>query len=140
MVKASSPVRLQDDLMQAAAVAGERQHRSAAEQIEYWASLGRSVGSLINPDNLLAVATGLARLNVEPVIAPAIDPDEVFNSLEHDRSIGTLPSSMTTSTVRYQVSSTHPGYLEQLTEEGQVVIGQFSNGVFTPKVDQAHWR
>lgn len=135
MAKASSPVRLQDDLMQAAAIAGGRQHRSAAEQIEYWASVGRSVSSLVNPDNLLAVVTGLARLNVEPVIAPAVDPDKVFDALEHDREAGTLPSLVTTSVVRYQASSTHPGYLEQLTKDGQVTIGQFSNGVFTPKAD-----
>jgi len=35
MAKAISPVRLQDDLMQAAKLTGERFHRSSAEQIEY---------------------------------------------------------------------------------------------------------
>ena len=35
MAKAASPVRLQDELMQAATVTGARLHRSAAEQIEY---------------------------------------------------------------------------------------------------------
>ena len=43
MVKATLPIRLQEDLMQSATTAGQRMHRSAAEQVEYWASIERSV-------------------------------------------------------------------------------------------------
>ncbi len=39
MAKSASPIRLQEDLMQAAALTGERFHRSTAEQIEYWAEM-----------------------------------------------------------------------------------------------------
>ncbi|MCK5666750.1 MAG: hypothetical protein KAI17_24840, partial [Thiotrichaceae bacterium] len=39
MAKALSPVRLQDDLMKAAKLTGDRFHRSTAEQIEYWADI-----------------------------------------------------------------------------------------------------
>jgi hypothetical protein len=60
MAKSASPVRLQDDLMRRAALAGARHHRSAAQQIEYWASLGREVAALLDPDRLLAVQAGLA--------------------------------------------------------------------------------
>lgn len=137
MAKAASPIRLQDELMKAATVAGERQHRSAAEQIEYWASIGRSVGDLIDPDKLLAIVTGLARINVEPVTASPIDPEEVFAALQRDRDAGTLASSVSSSPVRYQVSSTHPGQLEQIGADGQVLVGQFSNGVFTPIPESA---
>ncbi|WP_269617933.1 TA system antitoxin ParD family protein [Zhongshania sp. BJYM1] len=51
MAKAASPIRLQQDLMQAAESTAKRFHRSTAEQIEYWAELGRSVSSSINPGN-----------------------------------------------------------------------------------------
>ena len=135
MVKAASPVRLQQDLMQAATVAGERQHRSAAEQIEYWASIGRSVGNQVDADSLLAISTGLARLKVEAVSAPTLNPDEVFAALEHEREAGTLASSVTNSPVRYQASTSHPGQLEQISTDGQVVVGQFSKGVFTPMAE-----
>ena len=43
MAKSPSPLRLQEELMQSATQAGARHHRSAAEQIDYWAALGRQV-------------------------------------------------------------------------------------------------
>ena len=90
MAKAQAPVRLQEDLMAAATVAAKRQHRSAAEQIEYWADLGRNIADTLQPNSLLAVASGLATLKVEPVIAPHIDPDDVFAALEQERAQGNL--------------------------------------------------
>jgi hypothetical protein len=49
MAKAASPIRLQKELMQAAELTAKRFHRSTAEQIEYWADLGRSVSSTLDP-------------------------------------------------------------------------------------------
>ncbi len=51
MAKSASPIRLQEDLMKLAAVTGKRPHRSTAEQIEYWAEMGRNVSAMLNPDN-----------------------------------------------------------------------------------------
>jgi hypothetical protein len=57
MPKSASPVRLQQALMRSAALAGAREHRSAAEQIEYWAALGQQVAGILDPDKLLDVAS-----------------------------------------------------------------------------------
>ena len=132
MAKASSPVRLQSELMQAAAIVGQRMHRSTAEQIEYWAALGRSVSNSVNPDNLLAVTSGLAQLKVIPINAPTIDPDDVFASIERDRSLGRLSESVTDVPVKYQASVKYPGQLEQVSPDGTIIVGQFSMGKFTP--------
>lgn len=132
MAKAVSPVRLQQDLMEAAAIAAERMHRSAAEQVEYWASIGRSVSKVLDPDSLLEITVGLATLKVEPIEAPALKTEDVFASLEHDRESGALITSVTSSSVRYQASTAHPGQLEQLSPDGQVTVGQFRDGAFTP--------
>ena len=132
MPKSASPVRLQAELMQSASMAGRRQHRSAAEQIEYWASIGRSVSKIINQDTLLEFSAGLVRLKIEPVESAAIAPEEVFSDLERDRKSGRLVESVTTSSVRYQVSVRHPGQLEQILADGRVIVGQFHDGVFTP--------
>ena len=132
MPKSASPVRLQAELMQSASMAGQRQHRSAAEQIEYWASIGRSVSKIINQDTLLEFSAGLVRLKIEPVESAAIAPEEVFSDLESDRKSGRLVESVTTSSVRYQVSVRHPGQLEQILADGRVIVGQFHDGVFTP--------
>lgn len=130
MAKAASPIRLQEDLMKAAALAGKRQHRSATEQVEYWAKMGRQVSMMLNPDDLLSVSAGLAKIKVEPVRGGPVDPDEVFQSLEAERASGTLPHSVTGSSVRYQASIIHPGYLEQIDADGNIKTGRFRNGVF----------
>ena len=130
MAKSPSPVRLQDALMRSAALAGARHHRSAAQQIEYWASLGREVAALLDPDRLLAVQAGLARLHVEPVTAPSVIPQQVFAALEADRSSGVLANSVSSAPVRYQACSSRPGYLERLDKDGSRSVGRFANGEF----------
>ncbi|MBL4712192.1 MAG: hypothetical protein JKX75_06800 [Gammaproteobacteria bacterium] len=77
MPKANSPIRLQSELMQAAALSGKRNHRSTAEQIEYWADMGRRVAFFIDPDALLSVQSGLAKIKVEPVNITPVNPVSV---------------------------------------------------------------
>jgi len=130
MAKALSPVRLQDDLMQAAKLTGERFHRSTAEQIEYWADIGRKVSTVLDPDTLISIATGLTQVHVEPIYGKPIDPDDVFNLLEAQRQQGTLTQTVTGSAIKYQSSLTQPGYLERIDQNGNVLVGQFENGEF----------
>ena len=130
MAKALSPVRLQDDLMQAAKLTGERFHRSTAEQIEYWADIGRKVSTVLDPDTLISIATGLTQVKVEPIYGKPIDPDDVFNLLEAQRQQGTLTQAVTGSAIKYQSSLTQPGYLERIDQNGNVLVGQFENGEF----------
>ena len=132
MSKSASPIRLEAELMQAAASTGRLQHRSAAKQIEYWAGIGRSVSKIIGQDTLLEIRAGLVRLKVEPVTNVTIEPEKIFSDLEHDRKTGKLAASVTASSVRYQASSRYPGQLEQLLPDGRVIVGQFHNGAFTP--------
>ena len=124
-------------LMQSAALAGSLHQRSAAQQVEYWAALGREVASMVDPEQLLDVKTGLARLRVELVRAAAVDPQQVFAALEDARNRGNLSASVCAGAqnpaiVRYQASSTHPGLLEQLNADGSRRLGTFVDGVFRP--------
>ena len=130
MAKALSPVRLQDDLMKAAKLTGERFHRSTAEQIEYWADIGRKVSKVLDPDTLISISTGLTRVKVEPIYGKPIDPDDVFNLLETQRQQGALTQAVTSSAIKYQSSLVHPGYLERIDQKGNVSVGQFKNGEF----------
>lgn len=133
MAKASSPIRLQDDLMQSAKSTAERFHRSAAEQIEYWAELGRSVSSTLDPDVLLSVVSGLTKIKIEPVHSPSVNPNDVFDALEREREDGSLSSTVTQSHLKYQASTMHPGFLERLGANGSITVGMFENGQFIPK-------
>lgn len=132
MAKASSPVRLQDDLMRRAALVGGRHHRSAAQQIEYWAALGQEVAALLDPDALLDVKAGLARLRVEPVRAAPVAPESVFASLDAQRQSGGLTASVSTASVRYQSCPERPGLLERIDNDGNRTAGTFEGGMFRP--------
>jgi hypothetical protein len=132
MAKAPSPVRLENSLMNAASVAGLTMHRSAAEQIEYWADIGRKVAKIIDPETLLAVQAGLATLRVEPVLPSAVDPDAVFATLDRKRHSGALSEAIATGAVRYQASITRPGSLEACFPDGRIELGQFISGQFIP--------
>lgn len=132
MAKAASPVRLEEGLMKAATTAGHTLKRSAAEQVEYWADIGRKVAGSIDPDKLIAVTSGFAKIKVEEVDDVNIDADALFDSLDRDRESGALAEAMKTETVRYGSSESHPGMLEACYPDGQVVVGTFKNGEFVP--------
>jgi hypothetical protein len=135
MPKSASPVRLQQQLMDSAALAGARQHRSAAEQIEYWAALGQQVAGVLDPDKLLEVLSGLAALKVVPVAWAAVNPEQAFEVLERERQSGQLTKAVSSASLRYQASETKPGWLEQISPDGRRRVGRFRNGVFEPLQD-----
>ena len=114
--------------MSAATAAGMLLHRSAAEQVEYWADLGRKVASSIDPESLLAVKAGLATLRVEHIDPSPVDPDAVFAALDNARSSGELSEAIASGSVRYQASVAKPGYLEACYPDGRIEVGQFVNG------------
>ncbi len=88
------------------------------------------MSKILDPDDLLSVSTGLAKIRVEPVYSEPVDPDEVFQSLEDERMSGVLLQTVTNSALKYQRSSIHPNCLEQIDLEGKVKIGKFQDGVF----------
>ncbi len=137
MAKSASPIRLQEELMKAANLAADRFHRSTAEQIEYWAELGRSVTDTLDPDEVLSVKSGLAKIKVEPVYGVPIDPGAVFESLEDKRKNETLSKRVTTAAIRYQASLKHQGCLDRIDREGNITTGRFQNGQFILLDDKA---
>ncbi|HEX4916322.1 MAG TPA: hypothetical protein VFV43_00345 [Limnobacter sp.] len=132
MAKAASPVRLQSTLMENASVMGKLHHRSAAEQIEYWASIGQQVESVLNPQTLLELKAGLLQIRLEQVQTEAVSAATVFANLAMKRMAGELPKTVAPEGVRYQASTQHPGYLEKIDPSGKVKVGQFENGKFKP--------
>ena len=130
MAKAASPIRLESTLMKAATVASTTLHRSAAEQIEYWADIGRKVAKLIDPETLLAIDAGLVKITLEETPPVTANPDDVFERLQRDRKSGALSEAIAAKSIRYQACANHPGLLEQVHPDGRVLIGQFNNGEF----------
>ncbi|WP_439135972.1 TA system antitoxin ParD family protein [Pseudomaricurvus sp.] len=132
MAKAASPVRLESTLMDAAKVAGKALHRSASEQVEYWADIGRKLSKVIDPETLLEINAGLARISVEKVVPISVDPDAVFTALDGARETGALQAAISSNAIQYQASIEHPGLLEQVHPDGTTLVGRFLNGSFEP--------
>lgn len=133
MAKAASPIRLQQALMDNATVEGQLSNRSATEQVEYWAGIGRRLANIVASDTLLSISAGLATVHVEPVDTQPIDADVVFDGLEQKREKGVLAEMINHGQLRYQASISQPGYLERIEADGKITVGHFKEGVFMPK-------
>lgn len=128
-------IRLENSLMLAAKNAAVVNKRTAVEQIEYWAELGRNVSRFVDSEALIACSSGLAELKVEKVDAKPVNPMDVFNTLELSRDSGELAKSITSTAFRYKASDDYPGMLERINELGSVSVGIFKNGKFKAMKD-----
>jgi len=70
---------------------------------------------------------GLAQVKVEPLYGRQVNPDEVFETLELQREEGVLTQQVTASSIKYQSSLTHPGYLEQIDPQGNVSVPDWAS-------------
>lgn len=130
MPKSHSPVRLEASLMESASLAGHVFKRSAVEQIEYWASIGRLIAPKMTPDQILELQAGMVKLKIEKATPVHIDSDGLLGEIDRKRSSGALQRSISNHSLRYQACSSNPGYLEQVSADGHVSIGLFRNGKF----------
>jgi hypothetical protein len=119
------PVKLSDDLVLEARLAAESRQRSIAGQVEYWASLGRSVERLFDGRQIAALQ------NAEPA-----------------RSIGELLEVVDTPKGRemfreFLASEPYPHYrsypggnglLVRTEEDGSETVGRFVNRQFVTEV------
>jgi hypothetical protein len=130
---ATSPIRLNPDLITAAEREGMIQKRSTPKQIEYWADLGRAVERIINLSDVFAVLQGLKRLKLEDVHSPGVDPDEVFGDLQKRIAAGRLSDTVTSAAFYFEASKKQAGMLDRVDAvTGRRQTGHFRNGAFHP--------
>jgi hypothetical protein len=127
----ASPLRLNAALIEAAEREGAVQKRSVPRQIEFWAELGKAVESVVGPADVVAVIQGIKRIKVEPVASIAVDPGDVFDSIETDRKSGALGKKVTSAAIYYETSLSRPGLLDRVNAStGERQTGRFHNGEF----------
>ncbi|MFT6422140.1 MAG: hypothetical protein ACJA2K_000862 [Thalassolituus sp.] len=132
MAKAQSPVRLEASLMESAKFAGDLLKRSAAEQVEFWAGIGRLVAPKLSPQELIELQAGLLAIKFEEATPVVVDSSALFMELDQKRSSGAIEHAIASNSVRYQSSASNPGCLEQVSPDGTVIVGRFTNGQFEP--------
>ena len=124
----TSPLRLDTALVTAARREGSIRKRSVPKQIEFWAELGKAVEQVLNYNDVFAVIQGLKQIKVESV---AVDPADVFNSLEDNRQSGELAKKVTSAAIYFEASRKQPGLLDRVNSvTGERQTGQFHNGEF----------
>lgn len=128
---ATKSIRLNEQLVMQAQMAGALHHRSTPNQLEYWATLGKMISSKINMEDALSVLQGLKKIRVETVQSTAVDSDAVFAQLEADRETGFADKPVTAAPFFFEASHTQPGYIDRVnTATGERTTGTFQNGVF----------
>ncbi len=127
----TSPLRLDSTLVAAAKREGSINKRSAPKQIEFWAELGKAVEKVLDYNDIFAVIQGLKRIKVESVKSEAVDPAEVFDSIETSRNSEELGERVTSAAFYFEASRRQPGLLDRVNSAtGERQTGRFYNGEF----------
>ncbi len=127
----TSPIRLDSTLLEAARREGSINKRTAPKQIEFWAELGKAVELVVDFTDVFAVIQGFKKIKVETVESIAVDPVDVFNSLEESRKSGELAKNVTSSAVYFEASQKMPGLIDRVNSAtGKRQTGRFQNGEF----------
>ena len=119
----SQPVKVSDELLLDARLAGGIVERSIAGQIEFWAKIGRALEPLLRGDHALALCRAG---RVKPLsdclesVDSAAGRQRVFEHLQ------TRPYP------HYEAASGTPGWLVRIEASGKRTVGRFVNRQFQP--------
>lgn len=117
----SQPVKLSDELVLDARVAGEALERSIAGQVEFWAKLGRSVDLMLDGRQVLALRRSGKAKPLSEALA-SVDTPAGRKRIEHVLVGRPFP--------HYKQLSGRSGLLIRIDEDGTQAVGRFVNRVF----------
>ncbi|MCC6993218.1 MAG: hypothetical protein IT370_01185 [Deltaproteobacteria bacterium] len=117
------PVKLSDNLVLDARVAGEASERSLAGQIEFWARIGRAMDSLLRLEQLLRLKRRGEERPLSEAIA-AVDSEAGRARVAAVLAAAPFP--------HFEAAPGRPGLLVKIDEDGTRTIGRFVSRVFQP--------
>lgn len=129
----STPLRVNDDLFQAAEAEGALLNRSTAKQVEFWAKLGKRVAHSVTPADILALMQGIAEIHIQIPASQPVNPGEIFAAVDKASSTEKLGQQITRGALYYEASKSRPGLLDQVMPDGTRCAGHFNGGSFLPE-------
>lgn len=117
------PVKLSDQLVLDARLAGEATERSIAGQVEFWAKLGRAIEPLLQGHQAIALCRSGAAASLSAQIA-SVGTAAGRERLE--QHLATLPFP------HYAPAPGRKGMLVRTDAGGATTVGRFVNRVFVP--------
>jgi len=117
----SQPVKLSDDLVLDARLAGESVKRSIAGQVEFWATLGRSVELLLNGRQALALCRTGGAQPLSRLLSSA-------DSAEGRKRVSAILDQQPFP--HYRPYPGKRGLLERVDADGTRTVGRFVNREF----------
>lgn len=126
----SPSIRLDQDLVTAAKTEGALNTRSAPEQIQFWARIGKAIQGSLTSNDLLSLIAGTVNVKLVPKEAPYIDPMSILDEPNAGAANHRTQVLAMKPGYAYQASSLHPGKLEKVYPDGRIEFGLFENGQF----------
>lgn len=118
----SQPVKVSDDLLLDARIAGEVVQRSIAGQIEFWAKIGRALEPLLRGDHVLALCRAGNAKPLSVCLKSVDSPAGRRRVVEH----------LKTRPYPHYEAAASPGLLVRIEANGQRTVGRFVHRQFQP--------
>lgn len=116
------PVKIADELLLDARLAGKLEQRSIAGQIEFWALLGEAVEPLLQGLQVMALLKSKSAQPLSACLESVDAPEGRRRVVDYLR---TLPFP------HYEAAPGRPGYLVRIEAGGTRTVGRFVNRRFT---------
>ena len=115
------PVKLSDELVSDARNVAELSQRSIAGQIEFWASIGKSLEPMLRGDRMMALRQAGATRSLAELVAE-VDSEAGRQRVRDFLHSGPFP--------QYRPAEGRPGFLCRTDEDGTETIGRFVDREF----------
>ena len=116
----SQPVKLSDQLVLDARLAGQATERSIAGQVEFWAKLGRAIEPLLRGDKALALRRAG---DAQPL-------SETLNSVDSSEGRQRVTEHLNKLPYPHYEPADSPGLLVRIESNGKRTVGRFVNREF----------
>lgn len=131
MAKHTSPMRLNESLVNEAQVVAASMSRTTAEQIEFWSEIGKRVTANLTHAQTLQLMTGSNKVVLEKTPVHAIDVLALANEVGADSLSGSLSKELLAKgQTLYEPAPESGGMLIATLPDGTTKKGHFVKGKF----------